>query len=332
MPCIINKRGLLSRRGGAVGGLSSTFPPGMPHVPDGLTQLRRQTLDVGERVTKMKDLRNGLYKNSMKLERRTASLYVQNTGSQQCAPNYGWGPGVRDHFLLHHVIAGSGVFACGDRRYALKAGDTFLIYPNTTIHYCAAAQEPWEYVWVGFSGLDAAAYVELTDFSPQEPVLCQRSSREIRELMEAVYHSCGPSVGEELTMTARLYELVAFLVRTADGSRGQPREQLDCAQLAAEYIIDHYETPITVEGLADYASVSHSSLYRRFVKRYQMSPKRFLLEYRIQRACVLLTTTSCSIQEISNSVGFEDPFYFSRVFKEIKGVSPRQYAGTQREE
>lgn len=164
MPCIIDKRGLLSRRGGAVGGLSSTFPPGMPHVPDGLTQLRRQTLDVGERVTKMKDLRNGLYKNSMKLERRTASLYVQNTGSQQCAPNYGWGPGVRDHFLLHHVIAGSGVFACGDRRYALKAGDTFLIYPNTTIHYCAAAQEPWEYVWVGFSGLDAAAYVELTDF------------------------------------------------------------------------------------------------------------------------------------------------------------------------
>ena len=44
---------------------------------------------MGERVTKMKDLRNGQYKNSMKLERRTASLYVQNTGSQQCAPNYG---------------------------------------------------------------------------------------------------------------------------------------------------------------------------------------------------------------------------------------------------
>ena len=38
----------------------------------------------------------------------------------------------------------------------------------------------------------------------------------------------------------------------------------------------------------------------------------------------------CSIQEISNSVGFEDPFYFSRAFKEIKGVSPRQYANQAR--
>ena len=107
---------------------------------------------------------------------------------------------------------------------------------------------------------------------------------------------------------------------------------MDCARLAADYIITHYEEPITVEGLAAYASVSHSSLYRRFVKRFQMSPKRFLLEYRIERACALLATTSCSIQEISNSVGFEDPFYFSRAFKEIKGVSPRQYANNLRRE
>ncbi len=287
---------------------------------------------MGERVTEMKNIENSLYKHSIKLERRTASLYVQSTGSQQCAPNYGWGPGVRDHFLLHHVIAGRGIFICGDRRYTLAAGDTFLIYPNTAIHYCADAQDPWEYVWVGFGGLDAAAYVELTDFSPQQPVLCQRGAREIRELVERICNSCGPTAGEELTRTARLYELMSFLVRTADGSRGQLRERVDCAQMAAEYIIDHYETPITVEGLAEYASVSHSSLYRRFLKRYQMAPKRFLLEYRIQRACVLLTSTNCSIQEISNSVGFEDPFYFSRVFKEIKGVSPRQYAGSLREE
>ncbi len=61
-----------------------------------------------------------------------------------------------------------------------------------------------------------------------------------------------------------------------------------------------------------------------------MSPKRFLLEYRIERACTLLVTTNCSIQEISNSVGFEDPFYFSRAFKDVKGMSPRQYANEKR--
>ena len=278
----------------------------------------------------MNKQQSSIYKHSMKLERRTASLYVQNTGCQQCPPGYGWGPGVRGHFLLHHVLGGRGVYVCRDRRYELGAGDTFLCYPGTAIHYYAGMEEPWEYIWVGFSGLDAAGYVEQTDFSLEEPVYRGRDSGEIRQRMEAVYQSYGTSVWQGLEMSARLYDLLAFLVRTAQRREEAGVKTPDCAQLAAEYIISHYEEPITVEGLAAYASVSHSSLYRRFVKRFQISPKRFLLEYRIERACALLADTSCSIQEISNSVGFEDPFYFSRAFKEVKGMSPRQYAAKAR--
>ena len=278
----------------------------------------------------MNDQPSSIYKHSLKLERRTASLYVQNTGCQQCPPSYGWGPGVRNHFLLHHVLGGKGVYVCRDRRYELSAGDTFLIYPDTTIHYCADAAEPWEYVWVGFGGLDAKGYVDRTDFSPEEPVFRGRDSEILRGRMEAVYSSFGTAPWEVLEMTAQLYSLLSFLVRSSTRQSGERSEAPDCAQLAAEYIINHYEEPITVEGLAAYASVSHSSLYRRFVKRFQISPKRFLLEYRIERACALLVNTSCSIQEISNSVGFEDPFYFSRAFKDVKGVSPRQYAARRR--
>jgi len=134
-----------------------------------------------------------------------------------------------------------------------------------------------------------------------------------------------------MEMTARLYDLLAFLVRTARKRGADKSDTSDCALVAAEYIIRHYEEPLTVEGLAAYTSVSHSSLYRRFVKRFQTSPKRFLLEYRIERACALLTETDCSVQEISTSVGFEDPFYFSRAFKDVKGLSPRQYAAQMRD-
>ena len=90
----------------------------------------------------MNETTSSIYKHSMKLERRTASLYVQNTGCQQCPPGYGWGPGIRNHFLLHHVVSGKGVYVCRDGRYELTAGDTFLVYPNTTIHYCADAVQP----------------------------------------------------------------------------------------------------------------------------------------------------------------------------------------------
>lgn len=276
----------------------------------------------------MKDQISNAYKYSLELKRKPESLFVQSAGCQQCSPEDGWGPGVRNHFLIHHVIRGKGYYVCGEKTYHLQAGDTFLSYPDTTIHYYADEEDPWEYIWVGFSGHGTIDHIKKTDFAC-DPVYYGRDSEEIHRFLRAICDHSGTAAWESLAMTSQLYALISFLIRTA---RNVSDEKLtkDCAQLAAEYILDHYAQPITVEGLAEYVCVSHSSLYRRFVKRFQMPPKRFLLEYRIERACEMLVNSDYSIQEISNSVGFEDPFYFSRAFKEIKGMSPRQYANANR--
>ena len=268
------------------------------------------------------------YKHSLKLERRTASLYVQSTGCQQCSPGYGWGPGIRDHFLLHHILSGRGTCIISNQKYALQAGDSFLVYPETTVHYYADSHEPWEYIWVGFNGIDAESYVEQTDFSRENPVLFSRYSQQFPGLLREIYQNFGTTVWSNLAITGKLYALLSFLVEHAEHNQTRRRDATDCAKQAADYIINHFAEPISVEDLAAQLSVSHSSLYRKFMQRYQVSPKRFLLEYRIDRACMLLSTTTHSVQEISNSVGFDDPFYFSRAFKEMKGVSPRHYAMT----
>lgn len=222
----------------------------------------------------MNEQPSSIYKHSVKLERRTASLYVQNTGCQQCSPGLGWGPGVRSHFLLHHVLSGRGVYIRQDRRYDLEPGDTFLITPDTTVHYYADMEQPWEYVWVGFGGLEAAELMEQTAFTPDRPVLRRgMHSDELGQLLQGVYRQYGGSRWQQLAMTAQLYQLLSFLVRTAGPEAAARRERRDCAQVAAEYIVAHYEEPFTVEWLAEHVSASHSSLYRRFVRRFQMSPK-----------------------------------------------------------
>ena len=274
----------------------------------------------------------GPYKYSRKLERRTASLFVQNTGRQQCSAGYGWGPGVRDHFLLHHILSGQGTCIIDSRKYLLQAGDSFLAYPDTTIHYYADSAQPWEYIWVGFNGMDAERYVELTDFSRESPVLTGEGGEAIAGLLEQVYRAYGTSAWENLAMTGKLYALLSHLVERAQKGKPQRRDALDCAEAAADYIVNHFAESLTVEQLADHFSVSHSSLYRKFIKRYQMSPKRFLLEYRIDRACYLLANTDHSVQEVSNSVGFDDPCHLARVCKEIRGVSPRRYAAAHQRE
>lgn len=267
-----------------------------------------------------------VYKYSFKLERKTASLYVQNTGRQQCAPRYSWGPGIRDHYLIHHVLSGKGCLVVGEERWSLSKGDTFLTYPDTPILYYADEQDPWEYVWVGFYGSDARKLVEQTAFAPARPVLHAYFPDEIARMLLDLCGEYGTAPWCGPAMTGQLYRFLAFLIERAQCLSGGAAVREDCAETAAHYIMNHYEQPITIAALADLTAVSQSSLYRSFKARFHVSPKQFLNSYRIERASFLLTNSVYSIREISNSVGFDDPLYFSRAFKRLKGISPRAFA------
>lgn len=89
---------------------------------------------------------NQNYKNSYKVsEKELVSLSVYNVGFQKCDSLYQWGPGIRDHYLIHYIISGCGTYIVGKQQYRLQSGDTFLVYPNTEVTYFAGREDPWEY-------------------------------------------------------------------------------------------------------------------------------------------------------------------------------------------
>ncbi len=69
--------------------------------------------------------------------RENLGLTVYNCGFQKCTPGYSWGPGYRDHFLIHYVVSGKGVYAMDGKQYEIRAGDAFYCTPNRSIHYWA---------------------------------------------------------------------------------------------------------------------------------------------------------------------------------------------------
>ena len=108
---------------------------------------------------------NNKYKNSYIVkEKELVSLSVYNVGFQSCDSLYQWGPGIRDHYLIHYIISGKGRYTVNGSVHTLTPGDAFLVYPNTEVIYQADAQDPWEYTWVGFTGsdvFDALLYIEV---------------------------------------------------------------------------------------------------------------------------------------------------------------------------
>ena len=74
-------------------------------------------------------------------------LSIFNCGHEYCQPGHTWGPGVRDHYLIHLVVAGKGVYQVNGASHTLQEGDLFLAKPNQLITYAAAETDPWEYYW-----------------------------------------------------------------------------------------------------------------------------------------------------------------------------------------
>ena len=232
------------------------------------------------------------YKNSYKVtEKELVSLSVYNVGFQKCDALYQWGPGIRDHYLIHYIISGKGTYRVAGQTYHLSGGDTFLVYPNTEVVYCADEQDPWEYAWVGFTGSDASMILKATDFSPENPFIrgTPRGNDIHRQILH-IFDARGNEFEHAVEMTGRLYTMLALFMH-----------------------------------IAGYVGVSRSHLFRSFEAVLGLSPKEYLTDFRMKQACYLLEHSSLSITAIANSLGFDNSLYFSKTFHRQKGMSPKEY-------
>jgi AraC family transcriptional regulator len=95
---------------------------------------------------------------------------------------------------------------------------------------------------------------------------------------------------------------------------------------AIAYIEEHLSEPLTIESIAGVSGWSHEHFTRKFVSAVGMSPKRALLERRLQRAeQLMMMSGKWTIKQISYGVGFRDEHHFSKMYKRIRGITASDY-------
>ena len=131
------------------------------------------------------------------------------------------------------------------------------------------------------------------------------------------------SPGWEAMCASELTQLFVHLAREIELHEGASR-LMGVARALTE-IESRYGSELPLAELATVADLSERTLLRRFREATGRSPNRYLLEYRIERACELLTSTALPITSIAFDVGIPDSSYFSRLFKRETGCAPREY-------
>lgn len=106
---------------------------------------------------------------------------------------------------------------------------------------------------------------------------------------------------------------------------GNQKHDSDVIESTIHYMAENVERRLTLTDIADYSGFSSSYLSSMFKKRTGYSPLTYFNLLKIRKACELINTTDMKLTQISFKLGFDDQFYFSRLFSKIMGMSPRAY-------
>lgn len=235
-------------------------------------------------------------------------------GYHDCPPSHAFGPAMRTYWLIHFVVSGWGHYRIGNREYRVSPGEMFVVPPYEETYYEADAVHPWSYIWIGFT-TDEALPVALPD-----TLRCPEALGIFQEMKNCEAFSEGRSA----YLNARLWDLFALLL-------GKEAPQDDYVQKALDFIHSEYMNEITVEKIASLLTLDRTYFSVLFKKKTGLSPKQYLLDYRMSVAASLLTEKKVSVSLAASSVGYQDIYTFSKMFKRHFGVSPKEYLKRERE-
>lgn len=237
---------------------------------------------------------------------------------------------IHDDYLVIYCVQGEGVFSANAHYIRVKAGD-FLIVPSGLSHrYSSSSTDPWTIYWVHFEGGQVENFCSNTQFERSQGCFYLKSIGVHPQLTSSfdTLLSCRNSVHDlpvhifSANILRQILSHVAF-INPLEQLRRQ-RESLDIDSLHA-LMKSNLSEQLNLDTLA--ASVNLSKYH--FVKRYReitgTTPINRFIQMKIERACYLLDTTYKEIKEIAFELGYEDPYYFSRVFRKQIGVSPSYY-------
>ncbi len=156
-----------------------------------------------------------------------------------------------------------------------------------------------------------------------------KSGKPVRRRIEPVANPDG-SVSWHVTSKFPLFDAggtcigLAGIMRDLDRDSTSWRRHRHMTRVM-DHIAEHYAESITISDLATLAGLSISQFDRRFREAFGQTPSRFLIRYRLTRACQLLLDYDYTISRVAHETGFYDHSHFTREFQNLFGLTPGKY-------
>ena len=260
------------------------------------------------------------------------ALQLVNIGVESTTPGYSFGPAVRDYEQMHFVLAGKGNVTIGRQRLTVQAGQIFYTPKDIKWYYESDDKTPWEYVWIGFVGEWAKRLIDNIGMNHENLLADIPDMRVASNLREELVRTMSMNTSyiammpifwkfiQELTRVRGYAPNVKTRLETFKEKQQNSRIAEIVRRLEREYMNE-----ISVNEIARDLSVSRAWLSRSFKAMTGKTIKEYVTDLRISHAKDLLTQTPFPISEVAAACGYQNPLFFSRMFKQVTGVSPTEW-------
>lgn len=260
-----------------------------------------------------------IFHHSYRHERFRPPLQVITAGVSRWGPEDSFGRTKSATFSINYVTLGDILFEQNGRNYLVRQGEVFVPRRGSDHRFRTGPSGYAHKRFIQMEGPALDILLRLLDIDSQDHVLPHSPDRIAQLFRESYALMQSKTPG----FTARLSEIGFSLL--SELGRSSVKEYPSDLRLALDFIMQNLDKKLSLTEICEHAGLSMRHCNRLFQRHLHLSPVAFLNTQKMMWAENLLSNTKMGVKEVSRAVGFQDPFYFSTLYRKHFGLSPQQY-------
>ena len=230
----------------------------------------------------------------------------------------------REDYQLLYVSQGEYRFVFDGTEVKVPAGTAALYRPHEVQKYYMVGDSDTEIFWTHFTGYDCERYLKELGFS-HSGIYTVGANEKFLILYKWIIKELQLKRENYINIATGYFKQLLYLMSRSYNSGIEQNSETHFAEAAMLYFYRNFSSNISIDEYALSQNITPCWLRRCFKKHTGVSPQQFINDIRLSYARELLLTTDLKISEISERCGYENPFYFSRIFAKNIGCSPIQF-------
>jgi len=265
----------------------------------------------------MKEQKQSLYRSS-KQPSIVLPFGVRSVGYYQVSKNYSERPMIKNFVQLFWGVNGNGEFIIKNKRYILYPHHVLIYFPGDE-HRIKSISSTWEYRWFTMDGS--------MNFDIVKAFGLNRQPVSVGPCPEGLFQKLKVDIEDITPHGERTACVTAFNILALAAGQNSIETPHDFIIQKSVTIIEkrYIDAFFGVKVLARSIGIHRSLLCRLFKQKMGITPVKYLISLRIQKALSLLKETDLRISEIAYRVGYNDPNYFTKEIRRTTGISPREF-------